>query len=533
MVTGTTVRDAAFDVLRRYGLTTVFSNPGSTEIALLTGLPEDLRFVLGLHEGSVVGMATGWAIAAGRPALAVLHTTAGLGNAAGALATARVNRAPLVVLVGQQDRRHLALEPFLAGHRLPDLAGPSPVWTEQPVRPQDVPGALARAWHEARDGRGPALVVVPMDDWDAPAQDVQVAAPARLHRAGTADGGTVAELAGLLAGARSPALVVGSGADDAGTWAALRALAERLSCPVWQEAFGARAGFPQDHPRFAGHLPAGRSALRATLAGHDVVVAVGAPVFRQYGYEPGPLAEPGTRLAIVTDDPAEAHRAPVEVAVLGPIAAVCALLAERLPARPAAGPAARGAAAAPPAPPAAGEPMRAAHVLAALAARMPGDTVLVEEAPSSRPDLHALVPAREPLGFLSAAMGGLGFALPAAIGVRMARPDRPVLAVVGDGSSLYGIQALWSAAHYGVGVLVVVLANGRYAVMDQLARARGGGKAPWPAFEEVSVHGLARALGCPAVLAGSHDELVRTLDAVLPDLAGRAEPLLLEVPVLP
>src|SRR3954449_3556577 len=120
-----TVRDATYEVLRRLGLTTIFSNPGSTEVPFLAGLPDDLRFVLALHEGSVVGMATGWALGRGEPAFVLLHTTAGLGNAVGALATARVNRAPLVVLVGQQDRRHLVFEPFLAG-RLEGLAGGGP-----------------------------------------------------------------------------------------------------------------------------------------------------------------------------------------------------------------------------------------------------------------------------------------------------------------------------------------------------------------------------------------------------------------------
>src|SRR3982750_3823025 len=111
----TTVREAFFDVLRERGLTTLFSNPGSTEVPLLVGLPDDLRFVLALHEASVVGMATGYALGRDDAALAGLQTTAGLGNAAGALATARVNRTPLVVLVGQQDRRHLAHEPFVTG----------------------------------------------------------------------------------------------------------------------------------------------------------------------------------------------------------------------------------------------------------------------------------------------------------------------------------------------------------------------------------------------------------------------------------
>ncbi|MBC8091974.1 MAG: thiamine pyrophosphate-binding protein, partial [Pseudonocardia sp.] len=163
---------------------------------------------------------------------------------------------------------------------------------------------------------------------------------------------------------------------------------------------------------------------------------------------------------------------------------------------------------------------------------IPADTVLVEETPSSRPDLHRLVPARRPLGFLSAAAGGLGFALPAAIGVRMARPQTPVVAVVGDGSSLYNVQALWSAAHYGVGVLFVVLANGRYAIMDRLADAYGG-KPPWPAFEEVSVSGLALALGCPARRVRTFSDLVTALDEIVPTLGHRTEPIVLEAAVAP
>jgi thiamine pyrophosphate-dependent acetolactate synthase large subunit-like protein len=525
-----TVRDATFDVLRAYGLTTIFANPGSTEIAFLAGLPDDIGFVLALHEGSVVGIATGWATANGRPALVNLHTTAGLGNAVGALATARVNRVPLVVLVGQQDRRHLALQPFLAGE-LDGLAGRYPVWTTTPARPQDVPGAIARAWHEAQAGRGPALVIVPSDDWAAPAEDTPVPSPAVLRRASAVDPAAVAELAELVGEARSPALVVGADADDEQSWAALVALAERLRCPVWQEAFAARAGFPQDHRQFAGHLPAGRERLRQVLAPHDVVLVVGAPVFRQYPYEPGPLVADGTAVALVTDDAEDAHHSPVDLAVVASPAQVCALLAEQVPQRDD-GAVVADRVPAPP-PPAVGEPLRGAHVLAALAERIPPETVLVEETPSSRPDLHRLVPARRPLGFLSAAMGGLGFALPAAIGVRMARPDRPVVAVVGDGSSLYGIQALWSAARYGAGVLFVVLANGRYAVMDRLAEQHGGGKAPWPAFEEVSVSGLAQALGCRAERVTDHAALVEVLDAVVPTLGERREPLVLEVAVEP
>ncbi|GAA1005994.1 benzoylformate decarboxylase [Acrocarpospora pleiomorpha] len=570
----TTVREATFEVLRRTGLTTVFANPGSTEVPLLGGWPDDLRFVLALHEGSVVGMATGWAIAHEAPAMVLLHTTAGLGNAVGALATARVNRAPLVVVVGQQDRRHLALEPFLTG-RLEGLAGDYPVWTNQPVRAQDVPGAIARARHEAVTGRGPALVIVPMDDWDALADELAPAAPDVLLRGSKVDDEDLAPLVALLARAASPVLVVGAGADSPAAWDALVGLAELLECPVWQESFGARAGFPQDHPRFAGILPADRTRLRAALSPHDVVLAVGAPVFRQYPYEPGPLVELRTTVAVITDDPAEAHRSPAAVALLADPARACARLTDlvraALPPTEISG-MSSGVLIAVADPSVSGPadsgmsgvvdpnvlgavdsgvsgtggsgavddsgglpqvPLRAAHVLRELAKRLAPETIVVEETPSSRPDLHRLLPARRPLGFLSAAMGGLGFALPAAVGLRMALPDRPVVAVVGDGSAIYGIQALWSAAHYRVGALFVVLANGRYAVMDRLAERSGRGKAPWPAFDEVSLAALARSFGCPAHRVSGYDDLIATLDEIVPTLHSREEPLLLDVAVIP
>ncbi|MFC5833088.1 thiamine pyrophosphate-binding protein [Nonomuraea insulae] len=547
----TTVKDAVFAVLRHHGMTTIFCNPGSTEVPLLTGLPDDLRFVLALHEGSVVGMATGWAIGRESPALVILHTTAGLGNAVGAIATARENRVPLVILVGQQDRRHLALEPFLAG-RLGGLAGDYPVRVDQPVRAQDVPGAVARAFHEAGTSRGPALVVVPMDDWRAPFDGEVMAAPKRLLRPANVADADLAPLVELLTGARAPAIVAGAGVRDG--WDALVALAERMGCPVYQESFGGRAGFPQDHPQYGQVLPADRERLRERLEPHDVVLVVGAPVFRQYPYAPGPLVPPGTVVALVTDDPAVAHRSPADLAYLASPAAVCARLTALLPPadRGGAGPRAREeepAAGQPMRPareeepadgqpmrpareeePVDGQPMRPARVLRELARRLPRDAVLIEETPSSRPDLHRFVPARTSLGFLSAAMGGLGFAVPAAVGLRMALPGRPVVAVVGDGSALYGLHALWSAAHYRVGALFLVLANGRYAVMDRLADKQGG-KAPWPPFTEVDMGGLARSLGCPSLRVDSYDALTAALDDVMPTLATRESPLLLDVAV--
>src|SRR3954447_13726274 len=421
----------------------------------------------------------------------------------------------------------LALARFLAGG-LQGLAGDYPVWSDEPARPQDVPGAVVRAYHEAATARGPAIVIVPMDDWLAPAGEPhETVGPARLLRSAAADPVAVDALAAMVDAAEAPAVVTGAGLDSAAGWAAVTALAERLGCPVYQEPFGGAAGFPQDHPQFAGHLPARRDRLRETLAPYDVVLVAGTGAFRQYPYDPGPLLEDGTRLAVVTQDPEEAHRSPADLAVLGDPAALCAALADAVDAR--AGVPVAPWRPAPPEPPAPGEPLRAAHVLHALAARLPRDAVLLEETPSSRPELHARIPATEPLGFVSA-MGMLGFALPAAVGLKLARPERPVLTVVGDGASLYQILSLWSAVTYEAGVLFIVLVNGGYAIMDRLAE-RSGDPGPWPKVDSVDIGAMARAQGCESVRVTEHAELLERFDALLPSLAERRTPLLLEIVV--
>ncbi len=159
-----------------------------------------------------------------------------------------------MIVVGQQDRRQIAFEPFLTGRALERLAGEYPVWRHMPSRGQDVPGAIARAYHEAQAARGPALLVVPMGDWLEPADELATGAPAKILRPHSVDADEVAELADLLADADSPALVVGRARADRRTGTPCVALAERLRCPVWQEPFSRRVGFPQDHPLFAGHL---------------------------------------------------------------------------------------------------------------------------------------------------------------------------------------------------------------------------------------------------------------------------------------
>lgn len=515
-----TVRDEVYSVLRRHRMTRMFANPGSTEVPFLTNLPDDMEFVLGLHEASVVGMAAGAATATGQPSLALLHTTAGLGNAVAAIATVRENRLPVVIIVGQQDRRHLVSDPFLAG-RLEGLAGEYPIWVGTPPRSVDVPSFVERAVYEATVGRGPAIVIVPMDDWlQLLENDGRTTPPPReILEAIYVPVEGVQRVLHLISEAVSPVMVVGSDTANEPCWLSLTTIAQRLDAQVWNEPFGARPGFDQTSPRFAGVLSAARDELRDQLRGHDLILVFGCHALRQYGFVEGPLFEDSVVVSVV----AHAEQAMASVADLGVIAPLAPFLTTLAGALPQ-----RGLEEDSPAPRVRPEPrgvqFTGARVLAELGASLPPDIVLLEEAPSDRSDFNRLLPAANPLGFVSAAMGGLGFALPAAVGIKLSLPGRPVVAVLGDGSSLYSIQGLWSAQRYDAGVLFIIIANGGYAIMDRLASAAGTAPA-WPGFGDIGFDVLARGFGCEAVCCRDVRELQKVLSDILPSLASRNTPI--------
>jgi benzoylformate decarboxylase len=407
------------------------------------------------------------------------------------------------------------------------------VWYNEPVTAQDVPAAIARAFHEATAKKGPAIVVVPMDDWLAPFDAGRIfPAPDRVEAPQRSTVDIINEFAESLNNAKNPIIVAGAGnASDEG-WDALVKLAEKTQIPVYQESFAARAGFPQDHKLFSGFLSSSRTVLRSQLASHDVILAIGAPVFRQYNFEEGEFFSSTTQVLLVTEDPEEAYRSPVSLALISHLPSSIAELSRVV--NPVIElrsevPAPREV----PPNPSDGEPLRASHVLAVLAGLVAKDSIIVEETPSTRPDMHELLPATNPLGFVSAAMGGLGFGLPAAIGLRLGAPNRPVVAILGDGSSLYGIQGLWSARHYNAGVLFIILNNERYAVMDRLAERVGDGEAPWPAFSEIDFAAMAESFGVASQRIQTHDELVRILNEVVPTLRERQTPLALIINVEP
>ena len=222
-----TVRSVTYDVLRALDMTTVFGNPGSTEEPFLTGFPDDFRYVLGLHEAVVVAMADGYAQASGNAAFVNLHTAAGVGNGLGSLVTAWHNHTPLVITAGQQTRQMLALEPWLVNLEATELPRPYVKWSYEPVRPDDVPGAIERAYHVAMaPPQGPVFVSIPMDDWAAPAEERAVR---RVSSRSQPPEAALFEVASALVAASNPAIVVGGGVDRADGWQAAVALAERLN----------------------------------------------------------------------------------------------------------------------------------------------------------------------------------------------------------------------------------------------------------------------------------------------------------------
>ncbi len=310
-----TVLTATRQVMREFGLTVVFGNPGSTEQPFLKEWPSDFTYVLGLHEGSVVGMADGYARAMRRPVLVNLHTAAGVGNAMGALVTAWHNKAPLVVTAGQQTREMMLLEPLLTNVDATALVRPYVKLALETARAQDAPAALVRACAMAVQApTGPAFLSFPMDDWDKPAVVTPMVRSIGTRLQATPE--ILRDLADALAGAKNPALVLGAGVARGSGWEDAVALAERLRCAVFTAPEAEAASFPEDHALFQGELPPAIGPLCEKLEGYDVVAVLGAPVFRYYPYVPGSFLPEGTRLFQVTDDAAEAARAPVGDSVL-------------------------------------------------------------------------------------------------------------------------------------------------------------------------------------------------------------------------
>ena len=521
-----TVREATFDLLRAHGITTMFGNPGSTELPFLKDFPDDFTYVLALQEAVAVGMADGWAQASGRPSFVNLHTTPGVGHAMGSIVNARDNRTPMLVTAGQQSRPMMALSALLTNADATTLPKPAVKWSYEPARAEDVPMAVARGLHLAGlHPRGPVFLSLPMDDWEAAPQEYgDELATRRVSGRMAPDPEVVATIAEKLEAASNPVLVIGGENDASGGWDAAVRLAEKQRLPVFAAAIEGRAGFPEDHPNFQGALPPALGAVSQMLEGRDLIVVAGAPVFKYYPNLPGDMIPAGAEVWQVTSDPDEAARAQVGNAAVGDAAAFLEALVERVGESGREGPPPRAEMP----PPEESDPIAAGTAFDTLAGVLGGDEIIVNESPSNALSFRARVKPSKPGGFMFGAGGGLGFGLSAAVGAQIGAPDRPVLAVLGEGSAQYTITALWTAVAYKVPLTILVLRNDEYAILkwfSQLEQVEGAPGLDLPGIDCVAI---AQAYGMRADRV-SGDQLADALKEGL----GASEPRLIEVGIAP
>lgn len=536
----TTVREATFDLLRELGLTTVFGNPGSTEETFLENFPHDFRYVLGLHEASVVAAADGYAQVTRKPALVNVHTAAGVSNALGTLDSTFQNKTPLILTAGQQTREMLLLEPWLANPDPEVIAKPWVKWAYQPSRAEDVPAAFMRAYAVAmQPPHGPVFLSLPLDDWDK-----EAIGPAAVRSVATRvgpDPERLAEFAAALDSAKNPVLVYGSDIARGDGWDEAVALAERVGAPVWAAPSSERVPFPEDHALYAGGLPFAQGLLSEKLKGHDVILVVGAPVFRYYPWVPGDYIPHGARLLHITDDPAESGRAPVGDSLISDAVFALRALADLVTARQSQATvvtqehrlAPHPSAEASPADPDDDDRLTPRQLFRVLRGAAPADTVIVQESPSNIADLHSEWAFTAPDSYFAMASGALGWDLPAAVGVALAERDlgrnRPVMAVIGDGSLQFSPQALYTAAQHDLPLVVVVPNNGEYGILKAFAEFQRNPGVPGLDLPGLKPHLVAEGYGAKGVVASTAAEV----RAELANAWDRKGPTVIEVPIDP
>ncbi len=508
-------RTAFLELLVDEGVTHLFGNPGTTELAIMEVVPDfpQLKFVLGLQEAIVIGMADGYARASGRLAAANVHVAPGLGNAMGALYNAKFSNSPIILTAGQQEQGHGLLEPLLYEPLVP-IAQPLVKWAVEVTRVEDLPRILRRAVKVAlTPPTGPVFVSLPGDVLEQSA-DLDLGRPVRVDARVRPSDEALKQLAERLLAARNPVIVAGQELASHDAFAEAGELADLLGAPVYGSSVAYGAQFPTGHAAYMGSLTRNQKQVRATLEPYDLLLCLGADLLRMSVYSPiEPLPE-GLPVVHVSERGWELGKNyRTDVAIQANVKETLRALLPLVRARRAPEAAARLAALkdrnwtaqrAKAAVAAMGEaettPIDPRFLMLRISEHLPKDSVVVEEALISSLSLPGFLPVRDPRAWYGLASGGLGFAMPGAIGASLALPGRPVTAVVGDGSAMYGIQALWTAAHMKVPVTYVIANNRSYRILkERLVSMRGSDKFVGMDMKDPAIDyvGLARAMGVP------------------------------------
>ncbi len=544
-----TGRSAFLQLLADEGITHLFGNPGTTELPIMEVVPDfpQLRFVLGLQESVVLGMADGFARASGRLAAANVHVAPGLGNAMGALYNAKFSGSPLIVTAGQQEQGHGLLEPLLYDPLVP-IAQPLVKWAVEVNRVEDLPRIVHRAAKVAlTPPTGPVFISLPGDVLDAQAE-LDLGRPVRVASDNRPSDATIERLADMLLSAQAPVIVAGQELAAHDAFAEAAELAELLGAAVHASPIPYSAQFPTAHPAYVGALTRNQKQVRAALEPYDLLICLGADLLRMSVYSPvDPLPE-GLPVVHISERPWELGKnyrtdLAVQAEVKQTLRALLPVLRSRRSAQAAEQAAARLArigarnwtaqrekAAAEAMKASGATPIDPRYLMLQLSDQLPSDGVVVEEALTSSTSLPGFLRLADRRGFYGLASGGLGFAMPGAIGVALALPGRRVTAVVGDGSAMYGIQALWTAAHLKLPITYLIPNNRSYRILkERLVSMRATDRFVGMDMREPAIDfsGLAQSMGVPARRVSAPADLVPALR----EAAQRDGPCLIEVMV--
>jgi benzoylformate decarboxylase len=508
-MSSSTVRSVTYDLLRTLEMTTIFGNPGSTEEPFLADFPDDFSYVEGLQEATVIGMADAFAQTTRRPALVNVHSCAGLGNAMGNIIAAHKASTPLIITSGQQHREMIIGDPYLNNTDATLLPKPWVKWSYQTTHPEEVPDAFMRAYAMALEPpAGPVYLSIPLDDWYKPMNG-----PVRVRTVAdrvAPDEHRIRTFAHRISASSRPALIFGPDVDRSGGWDSAVALAEKLRAAVYQAPLLDRASFPENHPLFVGPLGNSIKGISDSMAGHDVVVMIGGEVFRYYPYVAGDYLPEGTQLLQITASPETAGAARMGDSLISDSKIAIDRLIELVD---------DGSARTAPKtfvrtrqlPDTASHPATPAEVYAALSRVKPADAVIVSESTSTMEWQLEWLPTVKPDSWFFSPSGGLGWGLPASVGVALGDRERgvsrPVIGLIGDGSVQYSIQAFWTAAQHKLPIVYVVMRNNEYSVLKAFARLEETPGVPGLDLPGLDIATVARGFGCNAVDVDAVEDL--------------------------
>jgi benzoylformate decarboxylase len=479
-------RIAFLELLRSEGITHLFGNPGTTELPVMHALKDvpAITYVMAMQESLVVAMADGFSRSSGRLVAANVHVAPGLGNALGSLYNAKFTGTPLILTAGQQEQGHGLLEPLLYDN-LVAMAAPLVKWAVEVTRLEDLPRIVRRAAKIAMTPpMGPVFISLPGDILNAEA-GIDLMSSTRIDAAVRPTDASLEWLADRLLQSVRPVIVAGDEIVKSDALAEAAALAELLGAPAYQQSIAYGAHFLSAHPCYMGALSRVQKDTRAILEPHDLLIALGTDPVRMSVYAPIdalPSHMAIAQIGLVDHDIGKNHT--VEIAIKADVKETLAALLPVLKRKGGAALAARAKTgmaelaarnwtarrkqlAVTVAKTAAVSPIDPDFATMTLIDALPANAILFDEALTSGRYVGAFREHRERYGYHALASGGIGWALPASVGACFANPGRPVVCYTGDGSSMYSIQALWTAAHHKLPLTVVIANNGGYRIIKQ------------------------------------------------------------------